>query len=133
MRFSRNFNSFQKTLNLDIDMIKNSEEVWIRADKSKNIYKCDPSKYYKILKDKITDNYKKDRFNNRIFEIDNVTADLASNLNISDRMRKIHRKDAYILFKDHKPNFPNNTQSSLINPIKSELSVISKNIIKKNY
>lgn len=33
----------------------------------KKTYKCNPFKYSKILKDKIIDNYKKNRFNNRIF------------------------------------------------------------------
>ena len=38
-------------------------------------------------------------------------------------------KDAYILFKDHKPNFDNKLQSRLIDPSKTELGIISKNII----
>ena len=32
-----------------------------RADKSRNIYKINPSNYYKILKRKITDTYNIDR------------------------------------------------------------------------
>ena len=40
-------------------------------------------------------------------------------------------KDAYILFKDHRPNFENTLQSRLINPSKTELGIVSKNIIKK--
>ena len=39
-------------------------------------------------------------------------------------------KDAYILFKDHKPNFENKLKSRLINPSKTELEIISKNIIQ---
>ena len=39
-------------------------------------------------------------------------------------------KDAYILFKDHKPNFENKLQSRLINPSKTELGIISKNVIQ---
>ena len=39
-------------------------------------------------------------------------------------------KDAYILFKDHKTYFENKLQSRLINPSKSELGTISKNIIQ---
>ena len=39
-------------------------------------------------------------------------------------------KDSYILFKDHKPNFENELQSRLINPSKTELGIISKNIIQ---
>lgn len=112
-------------------MINNSNEIWLRADKSNNIYKCNPSKYHKILTDKITDTYKKDRHNNRSFKITKVMTKLTNSLKDADRMGKIHTKDAYILFEDHKPNFSNNTQSSIINPTKSKLGITPKNIIKK--
>ena len=39
-------------------------------------------------------------------------------------------KDAYILFKDHKPYFENKLQLRLINPSKTELGIISKNFIQ---
>ena len=39
-------------------------------------------------------------------------------------------KDAYILFKDHKPNFENKLQSRLINPYKIELEIFSKILFK---
>ena len=35
----------------------------MRADKSKNMYKIEPSKYQEILNNKITDNYKIDNDN----------------------------------------------------------------------
>lgn len=56
---------------------------------------------------------------------------LSNSLKVADRMGEIHTKDAYILFKDQKPNFSNNTQSRLINSTKSKLGIISKNIILK--
>ena len=40
------------------------------------------------------------------------------------------KKDAYILFKDHKPNFVNKLKFRLINPSKTELGKVSKNIIQ---
>ena len=36
-----------------------------------------------------------------------------------DRFGKFKKKDTYILFKDHKPNFENKLQSRLINPSKT--------------
>ena len=51
-------------------------------------------------------------------------------LHINDRLGKFQKKDAYILFKDHKPNFMNKLQTRLINPSKTELGKISKNIIQ---
>ena len=52
------------------------------------------------------------------------------NLHVKDRLRKFKKKDVYILFKDHKPNFINKLQTRLINPSKTELGKISKNIIQ---
>lgn len=57
MKFRKNINSFQEKLK-DIKMINNSNKIWVKANKSKYIYKCDPSEYH-ILTNKITDNYKK--------------------------------------------------------------------------
>ena len=45
-------------------------------------------------------------------------------------MGKFQKKDAYNLFKGHKPNFINKLQTRLINPSKTELGKISKNIIQ---
>ena len=36
-----------------------------------------------------------------------------------------------MIFKDHKQNFENNKQVRLINPTKTELGLISKNIIQR--
>ena len=84
-----------------------------------------PSKYQEILKKKITDNYKID-YNNTIDQINNDTRRFANKLHIENRLGKFKKKDAYILFKDHKPNFENKLQSRLINPSKTELGKVSK-------
>ena len=43
-----------------IKEMKKSEKVWIKADKSRNIYKNSPSEYVRILHNKMTVNYKID-------------------------------------------------------------------------
>ena len=78
----------------------------MRADKSKNMYKNKPSKYQEILKNKVTDNYEID-YNNTIDKINKDTCSFTSKLPIDDRFGKFKKKDAHILFKDHKPNFEN--------------------------
>ena len=65
-----------------------------------------------------------------IDQINNDTGNFASKLHINDRLGKFQKKDAYILFKDHKPNFINKLQTRLINPSKTKLGKISKNIIQ---
>ena len=93
------------------------------------MYKIEPSTYQEILNNKITDNYKIDK-DNTIDQINKDTCNFASKLHINDRLGKFQKKDAYILFKDHKPNFINELQTRLINPSKTELGKISKNIIQ---
>ena len=96
----------------------------MRSDKSKNIYKIKPSKYQEILKSKITNNYKID-YNNTIEQINKDTAKFASRLQIEDRLGKFKKKEAYILFKDHGPNFENKLPTRLINPSKTESGYLS--------
>ena len=102
-------------LNKDIEEVKTSKYIWVRSDKLKDIYKIKPSKYQEILKSKITNNYKID-YNNTIEQIDKDTSNFASRLQIENRLGKFKKKEAYILFKDHKPNFENKLQTRLINP-----------------
>ena len=83
----------------------------MRANKSKNVYKINPSNYHKILKDKITDTYKIDH--NDIISQINDTLKFANKLRIEDRLGKFNMKDAYILLKDHKPNFQKTTHNNL--------------------
>ena len=116
-------------LSRDIKKLRSSKCIWVRADKSRNMYKIEPSKYQEILNNKITDDYKIDK-DNTIDQINKDTCNYASKLHINDRLGKFQKKDAYILFKDHKPNFINKLQTRLINPSKTELGKISKNIIQ---
>ena len=54
IKFRKQFNCFQTKINKDIDDIKNSNKIWVRADKTNNFYKIEPSNYNKIIKNKIT-------------------------------------------------------------------------------
>ena len=128
-KFKKVRNNFQMKLSQDIKEVKKSNYIWVKSDKSKNIYKIKPSKYQEILKSKITNNYKID-YINTIEQINKDTSNFASRLQIEDRLGKFKKKDAYILFKDHKPNFENKLPTRLINPSKTELGRISKFIIQ---
>ena len=129
VKFKRENNNFQMKLSRDIKELKSSKYIWVRDDKSRNMYKDEPSKYQEILNKKIMDNYKIDK-DNTIDKINKDTCNFASKLHLNDRLGKFQKKDAYILFKDHKPNFINKLQTRLINPSKTELGKISKNIIQ---
>ena len=86
VKFKREHNNFQMELNKDIKEVKKktSKYIWVRSDKSKNMYKIKPSKYQEILKNKISDNYKID-YDNTIDQINKDTCNFASKLRIEDR------------------------------------------------
>ena len=50
IEFRKINNSFQEKLSNDIKQIKNSDKVFISADKSRNVYKLGQSEYKKLLK-----------------------------------------------------------------------------------
>ena len=59
--------------------------------------------------------YKLDH-DNIIDQIDRNTHLFTNKLNIKNKLGKLNRKAAYIIFKDHTQNFENNKQARLINP-----------------
>ena len=56
---------------------------------------------------------------------------IASKLEISDRIDTTGENTAFITLKDHKPNFTNKPTCRLINPSKSEIGKISKQILER--
>ena len=59
------------------------------------------------------------------------TGKFASKLQIVDRLGEIEKKGAYILFKDNKQNFQDKKQTRQINPTKTELGLVSKDLIQR--
>ena len=59
---------------------------------------------------------------------------IAEQLKLDDRIEQTAEQKAFITLKDYKQNFPNNIKCRLINPAKSNLGKISKQILEKiNY
>ena len=56
---------------------------------------------------------------------------IAEELDLSDRVETMAKRDAFITLKDHKPNFNNALTYRLINPTKSEIGRISKETLQK--
>ena len=56
---------------------------------------------------------------------------IVEQLKLDDRIEQAAEQKAFITLKDHKPNFPNNIKCRLINPAKSNLGKISKQILQK--
>ena len=78
--------------------------------------------------DNITSTYKKAN-TNTINTINNEAKDIATNLNIADRAERMAERQAFVTLKDHKDNFQNKPTCRLINPAKSEIGRINKQLL----
>ena len=126
----KNKNKFQQTLQQDVSKINKSKNLFINADKTSNIYEVDFKTYDKLMIDNISSNYKKvDK--TIVDDINKEALDLTAELKIADRVEIPPKKDAYITLKDHKDDFPNKIKCRLINPTKSNIGKISKQMIDK--
>ena len=129
IKFRRVSDSFQDTLKKDIDELRKSAEVIVRADKTKNLYKVPAEQYEKLLQDNVTKHYKTAPA--RLYNDINAEAQrIARRLEVADRMDILAKSEAFLTFKDHKANFATQLPCRLINPCKSEVGIISKRILE---
>ena len=120
---------FQKKLLSDTKKIRNSDKIFVTADKTTNVYQVEKNTYNKMVRDNVTRHYEKTSMDT----LDNINAtarSITKSLQISDRVEPIAHRDAYITIKDHKENFPNNIKCRLINPAKSNIGKISKMLLQ---
>ena len=88
------------------------------------------SDYNTLLKKSIEKECKKAPDNEQM-HINTEAKVFAQSLNIDDRVETLAPKESFITLKDHKDNFQNNPTYRLINPTKSELGIVSKQILDK--
>ena len=102
--------------------------MFVKADKTNNIYKIENQPYQKVLHDRITKNYKK--ADEGLKEnIDATSHTITSKLQLEERIERYSNDPAYTTFKDHKENFNDKLQCRLINPAKNPIGRISKKIL----
>ena len=89
----------------------------------------DKAEYDKLLHENITKSYKK-ASTNSLNNINREAKQTATNLGIHDRATSFAKKQAFITLKDHKDNFENAPKCRLINPAKSILGRVSKQILE---
>ena len=124
-----NFRSpFSRQLSKDVRRINSSRNIFLIADKTRNIYEVSVDTYNKLLSDNVTSKYKKSTAG-CIAEVNSEAREIAARLEIDDRVECIAEENAFITIKDHKPNFKNNTKCRLINPAKSQIGKISKQLL----
>ena len=102
----------------------------MKADKTTNYYKTAPEDYMTLVNKNVTKTYKKTNPN----VPDIITLEdkkIAEKIELADRIEVSASRDSFNTLKDHKPDFINNPTCRLINPSKSEIGVIIKNILDR--
>ena len=123
------YDEFQNQLNKDINKINNLTTAVIPADKTTKFYKLDKAQHDKLLQNSITAIYKKAN-QDAISTTNQEAKNIATELHIQDRTERIAERQAFISLKDHKDSFSNNPSCRLINPAKSKIGCISKQILE---
>ena len=130
VQFNRKTTNIQQTIKNDLINIKNDKKVIIKGDKSNFLYKSEPHDYKKNLRDQVTNLYKKCPAN----EVDSVNkeaAKIVDNFDIADRVDAMGHNTPFLTAKDHKQNFETRPQFRLINRSKTNVGIISKQILDK--
>ena len=128
VQFRRPHDSFQRALQKDTTFIKGSQDIFVPADKTRNLYRMGKMRYEKLLWENITKHYKtaeEDAYD----KINEEARVIASKLGIADRMDAMTRRETFITLKDHKENFESGLPCRLINPAKSEMGRVSKRVL----
>ena len=119
-----------RKLEEDISRLNKSKNVWVKADKTTNFYEVDPNTYKTLLEKSVTAQYRKcdPTEENKI----NFTASkIAKELKIDDRANQFSRQPAFITLKDHKGDFSTNPSTRLINPAKTDLGKVAKQMLDR--
>ena len=110
--------------------IKNSNQVFVAADNAKNIYKINFNNYTELLNNNYTANFKKTN-DSHMKDINKEAKIIAIKLNLDKRIEIFPNQHLFIMLKDHKSNFNNNSKCCPINPAKSKIGKISKFYLDK--
>lgn len=130
IKFVETKDKFQSRLKQDIKKLKSGNKVMVSADKTTNLYQVSDSDYRKLVSDNITKDYKKsEAFAKRT--VDRKSKQLINNIdqNLSKRMEAHSQSPCFITLKDHKDGFASNPKCRLINPAKTDLGKVSKQIL----
>ena len=130
IEFRKVRNRFQDSLTADTKQIKESPGIFIRADKTSNLYEVSTTLHEKLLRENITRHYKP-ASNSAHDDINAEAQAIADTINpeLTRRMDIMAKSQAFLTLKDHKENFNNSLPCRLINPAKSEMGLASKKII----
>ena len=119
-------NDFQSELKRYCSKITSSPHIILKGDKSNNLYEMPVADYKTVITNSITADYKKCS-EDEVRETNFEALSIAKKLELEDRT--FSKSEAHVLVKDHKDQFPHRIQYRLINPAKSKIGIISKQIL----
>ena len=128
VKFQNVNDNFIQELEKDKRKINASKNIFVFADKTRNIYEMDAPAYNKLLTENVTKTYKHAHDNIKN-EINQELKTITDDLKISNRIDPMNETPAFISLKDHKQDFENHPKCRLINPAKSQLGKVSKLIL----
>lgn len=130
IKFQKVHSTLQKELSKDKERIKKEKNIIVPADKTSNYYTIKKETYQKMMQDNVTTTYKRAKPEDENM-INNNAKVITNKLKISDRVQVLAPKPAYVTLKDHKNNFRTNPKCRLINPCKTEVGRISKQLLER--
>ena len=113
----------------DIRRIKESDGIFVKSDKSGNLYEIEKGKYEQMMFKEVVKHYRKAPPDLEK-ELNNEAKMLVHRLGIVDRVGKYNTKNCFITNKDHKSDFKTNPECRLINPAKTQIGKVSKIIVQ---
>ena len=108
---------FLTRLDKDLRDIRSSTNVFVFADKTRNVYELSKDAHNRLLSNNITKTYRKCCSTTKR-DIDEEARELSKHLDLDKGMEQYAERNAFITLKDHKDNFTCNLPCRIINPSK---------------
>ena len=114
-------------LNQTIKNVKMSRDMIVSADKSQMLYKVPVPTYQKMLRDEVTKKYRVCS-QNEVAKANKEFLEIIESYEpgLETRIEVFSQGQAFITFKDHKPNFPSKIDVRLLNPAKPQIGKVTK-------
>ena len=130
IKFRSSQNKFQKKFKEDLKLINLSKNIFLSADKIQNFYEITKEGYEKIIHENVTEKYKKANMS-LPKRINREARKISKTFDVADRVDTMAKQEYFLTLKDHKEDYRTNPKYRLLNPKKSQLGKISKQILQK--
>ena len=129
IKFRKMHNNIQQLMYEDMRRIIESDGIFVKSDKSGNLYEIEKGKYKQMMFKVVVKHYRKAPPDLEK-ELNSEAKMLAHRLGIVDRVEKYNTENCFITIKDHKSDFKTNPECRLINPAKTQIGRVSKIIVQ---